>query len=63
MTRRRAFWSVLLAGPATAQAQQALVPPDRLKLLAPVLLRRQAQVDAIRAFPIDDRTPPWPHRS
>jgi hypothetical protein len=62
MTRRRAFWSVLLAA-QTAQAQQDRIPPDRLKLLPPILLRRQAQVDAIRAFPIDDRTPPWPHKS
>lgn len=62
MTRRRAFWSVLLAS-QSARAQQDRIPPDRLKLLTPILLRRQAQVDAIRAFPIDDRTPPWPHKS
>jgi len=62
MTRRRAFWSVLLAS-QSAHAQQDRLPPDRLKLLTPILLRRQAQVDAIRAFPIDDRTAPWPHKS
>lgn len=62
MTRRRAFWSVLLAS-QYAQAQQDRIPPDRLKLLTPSLLRRKAQVDALRAFPIDDRTPPWPHKS
>ena len=46
MTRRRAFWSVLLAS-QSARAQQDRIPPDRLKLLTPILLRRQAQVDAI----------------
>lgn len=68
LTRRRAFWSVLLAA-QSAPAQNlrdiytALglsLPEDRIKTLTPVLARRQANLTALRQFPIQDTTPLWP---
>ncbi len=54
---RRLFWSVLLSS-ASAGAQVIKLSDERMRVLRPILERREAQLQALRDFSIDDSISP-----
>lgn len=70
VSRRRMFGAAALAGGGVAAQETGLAPvarahgmalsPERLRVLAPVLARREEMLRTLREFVIDDRLGPMP---